>query len=161
MTQMRFIQMLKLRARSLFQRGAVERELARELQAHLDEQIEEYIARGMTPEHAKQTALREFGGLARFQEEVRDTWRVSLLGDLRRDLRYSWRGLLRSPVLLIVSVLSIGLGVAVNTTIFALANTLFLQPPTARNASQLVHIRVRGRSHVSYNQWRGLERASG
>ena len=153
--------MLRLRVRSLFRRGAVERELARELQSHLDEQIDEYIARGMTPEQARRAALREFGGVARYQDDVRDTWRVTLLGDLRRDLRYSWRGLVRSPLLLVVSVLSIGLGVAVNTTIFALANTLFLQPPTARDADQLVHIRVQGRSHVSYNQWRGLEEAGG
>jgi predicted permease len=153
--------MLRLRARSLFRRSAVERELARELQSHLDEQVDEYIARGMTPEQARRAALREFGGVARYQDEVRDTWRVALLGDLRRDLRYSWRGLLRSPLLLVVSILSIGLGVAVNTTIFALADTLFLQPPTARDADQLVHIRVHGRSHVSYNQWRGLVEAGG
>src|SRR6185436_4301878 len=139
MVDSRFFQMLRLRARSLFRRGAVERELARELQSHLDEQVDEYIARGMTPEQARRAALREFGGVARYQDEVRDTWRVTLLGDLRRDLRYSWRGLLRSPLLLVVSILSIGLGVAVNTTVFALAKTLFLSPPSARDASRLVN----------------------
>ena len=158
---MRWTQVLKLRARSLFRRAAVERELARELQSHVDLQIDDYIARGMSPDAARQAALREFGGVARFQDEVRDTWHITLLDDVRRDVRYAWRGLLRSPLLLIVSVLSIGLGVAVNTTIFALANTLFLQPPTARDADALVHIRVRGRSHVSYNQWRALEASSG
>ena len=161
MRHTRWVQILKLRARSLFRRNAVERELTRELESHLAEQIDDYIARGLTPEQARRQALREFGGVTRYQDEVRDTWHASVLGDLRRDLRYSWRGLLRSPLLLIVSVLSIGLGVAVNTTIFALANTLFLRPPTARDASQLVHIRLRGRSHASYNQWRGLEQSSG
>jgi predicted permease len=115
----------------------------------------------MSPEVARRAALRQFGGVARFQDEVRDTWHVTLLDDIRRDVRYAWRGLRRSPLLLIVSVLSIGLGVAVNTTIFALANTLFLQRPTARDADALVHIRVRGRSHVSYNQWRALEASGG
>jgi len=161
MTNPRWGQVLKLRARSLFRRSAVERDLARELQSHIDLQVEEYIARGMSPDAARQAALREFGGVARFQDEVRDTWRVTLLDDTRRDVRYAWRGLVRSPLLLIVSVLSIGLGVAVNTTIFALANTLFLQPPTARDADALVHIRVRGRSHVSYGQWRALEESGG
>jgi predicted permease len=161
MTSPRWVQVLKLRARSLFRRTAVERDLARELQSHIDLQIEEYVARGMSPDAARQAALREFGGVARYQDEVRDTWHVSLLGDLRRDLRYAWRGLRRRPLLLVISILSIGLGVAVNTTVFALANTLFLQAPTARDADQLVHIRVRGRSHASYNQWRGLEEAGG
>jgi predicted permease len=158
---MRFLQILRLRARSLFRRSAVEHDLQRELASHVEQQIDEYVARGMSPEDARRAALREFGGIARYQDDVRDTWHTSLLGDLRRDLRYSWRGLRRRPLLLLISVLSIGLGVAVNTTIFALANTLFLQPPTARDADRLVHIWVRGRSHVSYNQWRALEQTSG
>ena len=161
MTISRWPQVLTLRARSFFRRAAVERELVRELQSHLDLQVEEYVTRGMSPDAARQAALREFGGVTRFQDEVRDTWHVTLLDDIRRDVRYAWRGLLRSPLLLIVAVLSIGLGVAVNTTIFALANTLLLQPPTARDADALVHIRVRGRSHVSYNQWRALEESGG
>ncbi len=160
MTASRWVQVLKLRARSLFRRAAVERELARELQSHIDLQVEEYVARGMSPEQARRAALREFGGVARYQDEVRDTWHASLLGDLRRDLRYSWHGLRRRPLLLIVSVLSIGLGVAVNTTIFALARTLFLLPPSARDGGRLVHIRTAHSSHASYEQWRALS-ASG
>ena len=132
----RWVQVLKLRARSLFRRNAVERDLARELQSHLEEQIDDYVARGMSPEEAKQAALREFGGVTRYQDEVRDTWHTTLLGDLRRDLRYSWRGLRRRPLLLVVSVLSIALGVAVNTTIFGLADTLFLSPPSRSTAGR-------------------------
>ena len=86
---MRILQVLKLRARSLFRRADVERDLERELRAHLDLQVDEYVAAGMTPDDARARALREFGGVARFQDDVRDTWRTSLLGDLRRDLRYA------------------------------------------------------------------------
>ena len=135
----------------------MEHDLERELRAHIDQQVEEYTASGMNADDARRRALREFGGVARFQDEVRDTWHVSLIDDVRRDLRYSWRGLRRRPLLLFVSVLSIGLGVCVNATIFALANTLFLAPPSARDADRLVHIRMGGGSHVSYGQWRALE----
>ena len=65
MTDMRWLQIVRLRARSLFRRRAVERDLARELQSHLDLQIDDYVARGMTPDDARQAALREFGGIAR------------------------------------------------------------------------------------------------
>jgi len=153
---MRWIQVIKLRARSLFHRAAVERDLARELQSHIDLQVEDYVARGMSPGAARQAALRAFGGIARFQDDVRDTWHASLFGDLRRDLRYAWRGLTRRPLLLVVSILSIGLGVAVNTTVFALAKTLFLSPPSARDAGRLVNIRSARSSHASYEQWRAL-----
>jgi len=153
---MRWARVLALRARSLFRRAAVERDLARELQSHIDLQVEDYVARGMSPDQARQTALREFGGITRFQDDVRDTWHASLLDDLRRDLRYAWRGLSRRPLVLVVAVLSIGLGVAVNTTVFALAKTLFLSPPSARDATRLVNIRSARSSHASYEQWRAL-----
>jgi predicted permease len=153
----RWPQIVRLRARSLFRRRAVEQDLERELRAHLDLQIEEYIAHGMTPDDARHAALREFGGVARVQDDVRDTWHTSLLGDLRRDLRYSWRSLRRKPLLVTVSVLSIGLGVCVNATIFALANSLFLSRPSAREADRLVHVRLARGSHVSYGEWRALE----
>ena len=69
----RWVQVLKLRARSLFRRAAVERDLARELQSHIDLQVEDYVTRGMSPDQARQAALREFGGITRFQDDVRDT----------------------------------------------------------------------------------------
>ena len=140
---------VRLRLRSLFGRRAVEQELERELRSHIELQVEEYEAAGMTADAARQAALREFGGVARFQDEVRDTWRTTIVDDLHRDLRFAWRGLRRRPLLIVVSVLSIGLGVAVNTTVFALANTLFLAGPSARDASRLVHIRMGRGSHVS------------
>ena len=70
----RWLQIVRLRARSLFRRRAVEQDLERELRAHLDLQVEEYIAHGMTPDDARHATLREFGGVARVQDDVRDTW---------------------------------------------------------------------------------------
>jgi len=49
---------LPLRLRSLFRRNQVEKELDEEMQYHLDRQIGEHIARGMSPEDAKSAALR-------------------------------------------------------------------------------------------------------
>jgi hypothetical protein len=47
-----------LRLRSLFRRSQVEQELDEELSYHLDRQIEEHIAKGMTPEEARYAAMR-------------------------------------------------------------------------------------------------------
>jgi hypothetical protein len=46
----RWFYTVPLRLRSLFRRRRVERELGEELQYHLERQIEEYAARGLTPE---------------------------------------------------------------------------------------------------------------
>jgi putative ABC transport system permease protein len=48
--------------------------------------------------------------------------------NLLQDIRYGLRKMIRSPGLLIVVVLSIGLGSGLNITIFSLINSILLQP---------------------------------
>src|SRR5437867_3279737 len=57
-----------------------------------------------------------------------------------QDIRYSLRALLHSPMLSAVAVLSLGLGVGANTTIFTLINTLFLNPLPVSRPSDLVAV---------------------
>src|SRR5262245_52024497 len=47
---------------------------------------------------------------------------------LRRDLRYAIRGLARSPSFTTAAVGSLALGIAVNTTMFSVVNSLLLNP---------------------------------
>jgi len=56
----------------LRRRSRLERDLNTELRFHLERQIEENIAAGMTPEDARLAALREFGGFEQVKEECRD-----------------------------------------------------------------------------------------
>jgi putative ABC transport system permease protein len=86
-----------LRLRSLFRRRQVEQELDEEIRYHLERQIEERIAQGMTPEEARHAALRAMGGIERRKEECRDMRRVNYIDDLLRDLRYAGRNLRRNP----------------------------------------------------------------
>ena len=74
---------IPLRLRSLFRRRQVEQELDEELQYHIERQIEENIAKGMTPEEARHTAVRAMGGVERRKEECRDMRRVRLIERLR------------------------------------------------------------------------------
>jgi hypothetical protein len=52
---MRWLQILRLRLRSLSQRAAVERELEDELRFHIDQQVEQNLAAGMDPVEARAT----------------------------------------------------------------------------------------------------------
>ena len=76
-----------LRLRSLLQRKRVEQELDEEFHYHLDRQIEENVARGMSAEAARYAALRTLGGIEQHKEACRDTRRTRLLEDLGRDAR--------------------------------------------------------------------------
>jgi len=56
---------------------------------------------------------------------------------LLRDLRYGWRGMRKAPVFTAFAVLTLGLGIGANTTVFTIVNTLLLHPLPAADPSRL------------------------
>ena len=156
----RWFDILRLRARSLVMRTRVEAELDRELQAHLEYQIEENVSLGMTAERARYEALRTFGGVDRMKEEARDARGVSVIENVARDLRYTFRGLRHDPMLLVAAATSIALGVGGNLAVYALAQNIIFTTPHAREVETLVRMQVSHGSHASYQKWLDLD-ASG
>ena len=114
----RWLHRARLRLRSLFDGTRVDRELDEELQFHLDQQIDLNVSRGMTRDQARQTALRAFGGVEQRKEECRHTRSVGWIIDAGRDLRHGLRLLSRSPVFAGVAVLSLGVSIAANVSMF-------------------------------------------
>ncbi|MBO0721314.1 MAG: ABC transporter permease [Blastocatellia bacterium] len=118
---------IPLRLRSLFRRRQIEQELDEELRYHLERQIEEHIAKGMTPEEAQYAALRAMGGVEQRKEQCRDMRRVWWIEDIVRDVSYGVKMLRKSPAFTGVAVLSLALGIGANTAIFSLINALMLK----------------------------------
>jgi len=133
----RWMKIVRLRFRSVWQRARVEGELDREIRFHVDQQTEENIAAGMTPEEARFAALRAFGGVAQRSEECRDTRRLNVMESLRQDVRYALRGLRRDPMLACVATLSLAICIGANTTIFSIVNTILLRPLPYPHADKL------------------------
>lgn len=153
----RWFDRARLRLRSIVRGTDVDRALQREIQGHLDEQIAENLAGGMSPDEARRAALRVFGPVASIEEQCRDTRRVSVLQNLGRDLRYTLRSLARQPLLVVAAAVSIGVAAAANAVIFTLVNELLLSMPTAYRADRLVYIQMGNGSHVSHAQWQDLQ----
>lgn len=64
-----------------------------------------------------------------------------MLGDqLRQDLVYSFRALRRSPIYSGVVVLTLGVGIALNTLVFSVMNPFLLRPLPYEDAEDLVHL---------------------
>src|SRR5262249_43554419 len=127
-----------LRLRSLFRRRRVDQELDEELRYHIERQVEENIAKGMTPEEARYAALRAIGGVERRKEACRDMRRVRGIEDLMEDVRYSLRTLRKSPGFMAVVALTLALGIGSNTAIFSLVNALLLRPYPYKDQDRLV-----------------------
>lgn len=153
----RWLDMLRLRLRSLFRRRRADEELDRELRAHLEYQAEENVARGMSADDARRRAVSTFGGIERVREEARDARGLAIMENLARDLRYSLRGLLREPMLLVAATMSIALGVGGNLAVFSLAREVAFSPPSVRRPAELVQMEVSHRSHVDYQRWLDLD----
>ena len=147
----------RFRLLSLFRKRRVESELAAELRFHLEKQIETNIAAGMSPHDARAAALRLFGGIEQIKEDCRDVHRMNLIENFTQDVRYGARGLMRTPLLVLVAAVSIGLGIGANITIFSLFHAVLLDGPTAREPEHLVHVVAGNSIQISYPNFRDLE----
>ena len=63
---------------------------------------------------------------------------------LAKDIRYACRWLVRSPVFTLVAVLSLGLGVGVNTAMFTLVDAVLLRPLPVSSPATLVDVFTSG-----------------
>src|SRR5215813_5217194 len=98
---------LRLRLRALLFRSKMEEELDDEVRFHLEREIEENIVRGMTPEEARQAAIRRLGGDERIKDESIDERGVRPREELWQDLRYCARTSIKEPGMTPAPVLTI------------------------------------------------------
>lgn len=121
-------------------RWRADRELDEEIQAHLELEIQNNISRGMMPEEARFAALRTFGDQTRVSELAREADALHKVANLSRDVLFSLRMLRRAPLLGVTVVLTLGLGISLNSSVFTVLNALLFRPLVTRNAGTFVQL---------------------
>jgi predicted permease len=149
------------RARSwlaaLVGRSALERSLAAELQFHLEERAAHYEAAGLPRQEAERRARLEFGAVESYKDQCREARGLQLVDDLRADIRYAVRTLLRTPAFALVAILSLALGIGANTVVFSVVNALVLRPLPIEHPDRVFFLQSpSGRPSQSFPNYRDL-----
>jgi macrolide transport system ATP-binding/permease protein len=147
---------LPLRFRFFLHPNQVDEEMKEELRAHLEQQIKENIARGMSAEEARRSALGTLGGITQIEQQCRDVRGRSLLQEFVQDLRYGFRQLRRSPGFSALAVLCLTLGIGANAAVFSwLEGILFRPYPAVAHQERLfaVAATVEGESRPDMLSW--------
>ena len=129
-----------------FLAGKSRAEVDEEIEFHIERQVAANVAAGMSQEEARRQAAVSFGGRQRTREECRrerPSWSMESLG---RDIRYSVRGLLRNPGFAAVAVLTLGLAIGANSTIFSLLSQALMSALPVQDPDQLVVLSYAGES---------------
>jgi predicted permease len=126
--------------RRYFRRRHWDAERVQEFEAHIQNEIDDNLARGMSREVARRQAYLKFGNPARVREEIWKMNSIAPLENLLRDVRYAWRTLLRNPGYALVAVLTLGLGIGANTAIFTVINGVLLRPLPYAESRQILHL---------------------
>jgi predicted permease len=145
---MRWFDQLCMALLSLFRRQNQSAQLNSELQFHLEQEIRENIARGLSPEEARYAALRLFGNPTLISEQARSTWSGGRFEKLVTDLRHGARGLIRSPGFALAAILVMALGIGATTSLFTIVHAVLLKPLPFREPSQLVMVAEHFRAGV-------------
>ena len=148
-------------------RNRRETRLEAEVQDHLDALTEQYVAAGLSDSDARLAARRAFGGVDQIKVLHREQRGLPFVDWLTFDVRSAFRSLSRERAFSAGLVVVLGLGLAVNTTIFTIVNGMTWRSLPVERGDQIVQIgsqrlqpRAEGMytSFADFRDWRAASR---
>jgi len=134
------LQYLMARMGAFLRAGGMDRDFDEELETHLTMLAEEYTRRGMSADEARRAARMELGGRAQLREAHRATRGLPLVEGFFQDIRYALRALRKNPGFTAIAVLTLAVGIGVNTAVFTAYNAMALRPLQATEPERVMQI---------------------
>jgi len=131
---------LRARVRAALGRTAFERQMADEMRFHLESRTADLIARGVPPPDARRRARLEFGNPVARAEDCRDARGLRFLDELRQDVRFAWRGILRRRLTAAIVVLTLTFGIGISSGVFTMMSAAALRAQVADDPGSFVRI---------------------
>ena len=159
---MRFLKRFLNRLFNSASRRANDERLREEIEDHIALQTAENLRAGLSPVEARRQAMLKFGGVEAMKQDYRAERGLLWIENLLADWRSAGRTISRMPVLASVIILSLAIGIGVNTTIFSWIQMLLFQPlPGVSGASNFLLLEPRtetgGYPGASWLEYRDLQ----
>ena len=162
---MRQLRAWLLRFKGLFLKDARERELADEIESHLQMHIDDNIRAGMSRQEARRVAVMKLGGVDQAKEAYRDRATIPFLESVVQDLRFTFRQLRKNPAFTVTATAMLALGIGASAAIFAFVDAALIKPLPYQNPSRLFFVTETTpdipRAYLSYPDyldWKKLNR---
>ena len=136
----------------------VDGDLAEEMRLHRAMLEDRFRAEGLSPDEARNRAMREFGAMAISLEDSRAAWSFAWLESLLTDARYAVRALVRNKTFSATAVLTLGVGLALASVAFTWFNAYVLRPFAVADPGALYEVHWCGKDNsVRMHPWRDYE----
>jgi hypothetical protein len=122
----------------IVKRRQLEIDMEAEALFHMENRAEDLARTGVPRQEAMRRARIEFGGVESHKDAIRGSLGLRFWDELGADFRFALRIMRRNPGFTVVSVLSLGVGIGVNSTLFSLADALVFRPLSVSRPGEVV-----------------------
>ncbi len=158
---MRALRGWMLRFAGLLPSARRERELADEIEGHLEMHIDDNLRLGMSLEEARREAVMRLGGVESTKQIYRERRSVPLFENTLQDFRFAIRQLRKNPGFTATAIFILALGMCASVAIFAFVDAALIKPLPYQNPGRLVGVfeRIEGcvqcdLSYLDYLDWK-------